>query len=128
MKPENGALPESRLDSGASVSYKCRTRSSLRCPEPKVENMAQSRDERLEARLSAEDSTLVDEAVAISGSSRSAFVRGAVLEKARAVVRDQRLTVLAWQRAHEFLLWLDQPAQVVPEMKRLADAPVFEHR
>ena len=74
---------------------------------------------RLDVRLDPELKKLIEEAAALSGSTISSFVQAALLEKARAVIREHRavermeLSAEAFDRLVEEL---EEPARVVPEL------------
>ncbi|MGO9658736.1 MAG: DUF1778 domain-containing protein [Acidimicrobiales bacterium] len=87
-----------------------------------------AREERLEARLSADAARSIANAATLEGMSRSSFVVAAAVERADAVLRQHRETVVAWEHAENFLTWLDAPAEVRDGLKELANAPRFDHR
>lgn len=86
------------------------------------------KDERLEVRLSPEQSATISAAAKVGGQSRSSFVVESAVYRAENVLRSQDRTVLSWKQAEEFLSWFDQPAEVLPDLKKLADVPSLHHR
>ena len=86
------------------------------------------KQDRLEARMSPEQAALIAAAARVRGQSRSSFVVEAAVERADTVLLQHSQTTVAWSQAEEFLSWFDRPAEVVPELKRLAHAPQLEHR
>lgn len=90
--------------------------------------VARTRDDRLEARITPEQGHIIARAAAAAGVSKSAFVVGAVMDHASQLLRDEHLTVLASEFAQSFQLWLDEPAQVIPDLKRVVTAPDLPHQ
>jgi uncharacterized protein (DUF1778 family) len=90
--------------------------------------MPRTRDARLEARLSPDDFDTISHAAAAQGLSRTAFVVQAAMDAAHKLLRDQQLTTIAVAHGQSFMEWLDRPAEVLPNMKPLVDAPVLPHR
>ena len=50
------------------------------------------------------------------------------MDHASQLLRDEHLTVLASEFAQSFQLWLDEPAQVIPDLKRVVTAPDLPHQ
>ncbi len=74
---------------------------------------------RLDVRLDPEQKKLIEEAAALSGSTISSFVQAALLEKARAVIREHRAVerlVLSAEAFDRLVEELEQPARTVPEL------------
>jgi len=90
--------------------------------------MARTKESRFEARLNPDDDELLVWAAAFTGTTKSAFVLGSALERARALRARQELTQIAHGEADAFLAWLDQPTRTIRRMKKLAGAKPFEQR
>ncbi len=74
---------------------------------------------RLDVRLDPEQKKLIEEAAALSGSTISSFVQAALLEKARAVIREHRAVeqmVLSAEAFDRLVEELEKPARTVPEL------------
>ncbi len=69
-----------------------------------------------------------DASASAQGLTRTAFVVQAAMEAAHRLLRDERLTSIAAAHGDAFMAWLDRPAEVLPNMKPLVDAPVLPHR
>jgi uncharacterized protein (DUF1778 family) len=90
--------------------------------------MVRTKEARFEARLDADEEELLAWAAEFSGTSKSAFVVGTALERARALRSGEELTQIARGEAAAFLDWLDRPARTIRHMKKLATAEPFEQR
>lgn len=90
--------------------------------------MARTKEARFEARLEPEDDELLAWAAALIGITKSAFVMGAALERARALQAGEELTQIARSEADAFLAWIDRPPRKIRQMKKLAAAEPFEQR
>jgi len=90
--------------------------------------MARIKEARFEARLDPDDDDLLTWAAAQIGMTKSAFVMGAALERARALQAGEELTQIARAEADSFLAFLDQPPRKLRKMRKLADAGPFEQR
>lgn len=90
--------------------------------------MARTKDGRFEARLDAEEDELLAWAAEFTGTTKSAFVVGTALEKARALRAGEELTQIARSDADAFLAWMEQPAKTLRPMKKLASLEPFEQR
>jgi len=90
--------------------------------------MARTKDARFEARLEAEEDELLTWAAEFTGTTKSAFVVGTALERARALRVGEELTQIVRGEADAFLAWLDRPARTVRRMKKLATVEPFEQR
>ena len=86
------------------------------------------KQERLEARLSPEQASTIAAAARAVGRSRSSFVVEAAVERAERILKHERETRVAWDRAEGFLAWFDRPAEAVSGLALLVDTPVLEHR
>jgi uncharacterized protein (DUF1778 family) len=82
--------------------------------------------ERLHARLSAEQDRRLREAAAVLGVPVSQFAVDAADRAARQILADARLLRVPMERAEKFFAWLDEPAQVITAMQRLASAASFD--
>ena len=89
--------------------------------------MSQTKTERLHARLTAEQASLLRRAAEIKGISVTDFALNATLSQARDVLTDQRLFLLddaAWE---EFNRILDRPVEHKPRLEKLfAEGSIFE--
>lgn len=82
--------------------------------------------QRLHARLSQEQDRRLREAAVLLGVPVSQFAVEAVDAAARRVLADERLMRIPMEHAEEFFAWLDEPAHLIPTMKRLAAAEPFD--
>jgi uncharacterized protein (DUF1778 family) len=101
---------------------------TMAVPLPLEAAMARTKDARFEARLDPDDDELLTWAAAQIGMSKSAFVMGTALERARALQAGEELTQIARDEADNFLAWLDQPPRTLRKMRKLAAAEPFEQR
>ena len=90
--------------------------------------MARTKAERLEARLTADESAAIEAAAHVRGLSKSAFVVQAAIADADRVLERERVTLVTHEHAEALLQWLDRPSQELAAMKPLADAAVLPHR
>jgi uncharacterized protein (DUF1778 family) len=90
--------------------------------------MARAKEARLEARLTREQDALLREAATSRGMPLSAFVLDAALERAQQVRGHDLVTVVPAEQRAAFAAWLEEPAEHVPDMKRLAEAEPLENR
>ena len=90
--------------------------------------MARTKEARFEARLKPDDDELLVWAAAFTGTTKSAFVLGSALERARALRAREELTQIAHDEAEAFLTRLDQPTRTIRRMKKLAGTEPFEQR
>jgi uncharacterized protein (DUF1778 family) len=90
-----------------------------------VMSMAKPKAARFEARLDPGDDALLSWAAQQTGMTKSGFVLGAALERARELQVRERMTVIARDQAEEFLAWLDEPPRVIPEMQALLASEPF---
>ncbi len=90
--------------------------------------MARTKEARFEARLDPDDDELLTWAAEVTGTTKSAFVMGSALERARALRASEELTQIARSEADAFLAWLERPARTIQPMKKLAGAEPFEQR
>ena len=84
------------------------------------------RDQRLNARLTAQEDRLLREAAAEIGKPVSRFVIEAGVDQAREILADTQVLRVADRAAAQFEAWLDEPPKHLPAAKRLADAEPFE--
>ncbi len=84
------------------------------------------RDQRLNARLTAQEDRLLREAAAEIGKPVSRFVIEAGVDQAREILADTQVLRVADRAAAQFEAWLDEPPKQLPAAKRLADAEPFE--
>ena len=90
--------------------------------------MARTKEARFEARLEPDDDELLAWAAEFTGTTKSAFVLGSALERARALRAGEELTEIARSEADAFLAWLDRPVRTIRRMQKLAGAEAFEQR
>ena len=90
--------------------------------------MARTKEARFEARLEPDDDALLTWAAEFTGTTKSAFVMGTALERARALRASEEMTQIASDEAEAFLAWLDRPARTIRRMKKLAGAEPFAQR
>lgn len=90
--------------------------------------MPQTKDARLEARLTREQDALLRWAASSRGVPLSAFVLDAALERAEQIRALDQVTVLPQDQFEQFTAWLDAPPTHVPEVTRLAEAEAFDNR
>lgn len=80
---------------------------------------AHAKDERLEARVSAEEKALCQEAANLQGQSLTQFVIGSALESAKRILRQNELTELTYRDRCTFVESLLNPP---PPSQRLQEA------
>jgi uncharacterized protein (DUF1778 family) len=90
--------------------------------------MARTKEARFEARLEPEDDELLAWAAELTGTTKSAFVLGSALERARALRAGEEMTQIARSEADAFLAWLERPTRTIRRMKKLAGVEPFEQR
>jgi uncharacterized protein (DUF1778 family) len=90
--------------------------------------MANPKAARFEARLDPDDDALLSWAARQTGMTKSGFVLGTALERARELQARERVTLVGRDEAEAFLAWLDEPPRVIPEMQRLLASEPFEQR
>jgi len=81
---------------------------------------------RINVRVSQRQRELIQEAVQATGTSMSEFILAPAIERAANVLASEQVTRLNAEVAERFAAWMDQPAQVIPAMKRLTDSEPFE--
>lgn len=79
-----------------------------------------TRTDRIEARVAPETAEKIKEAAALTGLSTSAFMVDAAAERAEAVLRRQRETVVSSEYFDQLLAWLDEPDEPVPALQKAA--------
>lgn len=77
--------------------------------------------ERLNLRVSPDSLATVKEAAALQGQDMTSFVMGAALERARAVLAEDRLLRLTPHEVTQLERALDREPQVVPQLARLLE-------
>lgn len=82
--------------------------------------------ERINVRLSVRQRELIHDAAELAGTSMSEFIIVPAVERAATVLASDQVTRLNADVADKFIAWMDEPARVIPEMKRLVDAEPFE--
>lgn len=90
--------------------------------------MARTKEARFEARLDPDDDALLAWAAAQIGVTKTAFVMGAALERARALHAGEELTQIARAQADDFLAWIEERPRKLRKMTKLAQAEPFEQR
>lgn len=90
--------------------------------------MARPKDARFEARLDVDDDALLSWAAQQTGTTKTAFVLGTALDRARELQSRESLTFIARDQAEEFLAWLEGPPAVLPGLEALEAAEPFEQR
>ncbi len=78
-----------------------------------------AKSERLNLRVSPETLSTVKEAAALQGQDMTSFVMGAALERARAVLAEDRLLRLTPADVVQLEKALDREPQVIPQLRRL---------
>ncbi len=78
-----------------------------------------TKSERLNLRVSPDSVATVKEAAAVQGQDVTSFVMGAALERARAVLAEDRLLKLTPHEVTQLERALDREPQVVPQLARL---------
>jgi len=78
-----------------------------------------AKNQRLNLRVSAEALDTVREAAALQGQDMTSFVMGAALERARAVLAEDRLLKLTPHEVVQLEKALDREPQVVPQLAAL---------
>lgn len=76
-------------------------------------------NKRLNVRMRASDDLLIRRAAAVVGESVTDYVTTSAVERAHAILADQRRFVLSGKQWEVFLAGFDRPAQYKPEVARL---------
>lgn len=79
----------------------------------------QSKTQRLNLRVSDEALTTVREAAKLQGQDMTSFVMGAALERARAVLAEDRLLRLTPHEVLQLEKTLDREPEVIPQLSAL---------
>ncbi len=87
---------------------------------------AEEKSARINVRLSDRQRELIVDAAAVTGTSMSEFILVPAIERAAAILASEQVTRLNAEVAEKFAAWMDEPAVVLPPMKRLADAEPFD--
>ena len=80
---------------------------------------AKGRDETINLRASRQQKTLIDQAAAALGRSRSDFMLDTACREAEAVLLDRRYFVLSDEEFQRFTAMLDKPPRDNPKLRRL---------
>ncbi len=80
-----------------------------------------SRDETINLRASSRQKSLIDQAAAASGRTRSDFMLAAACREAETVLLDRRYFVLSDEAFEQFAAQLDAPPQENPRLRRLLE-------
>lgn len=80
------------------------------------------RDQRLDARVTAEDKSLVQRAAALSGRSTTSFVVSTLREAARRVIREHETMQLSERDRQAFVSALLEDAEPAEPLRRAARA------
>lgn len=91
----------------------------------KLMDAVQEKTGRINVRVSERQRELIKQASAVTGTTMSEFIMVPAVERAASVLASEQATRLNPEVADRFLAWLDEPAQVIPAMKRLANAEQF---
>ncbi|MFZ1489486.1 MAG: DUF1778 domain-containing protein [Ilumatobacteraceae bacterium] len=78
-----------------------------------------SRRHRLEVRVTPEQDALIRQAADLEFTTVTAFVLESVTSKAKRVVKQHQDLVLSNEAFDRFIVELDKPAEVVPELVEL---------
>jgi len=87
---------------------------------------AEEKSARINVRLSDRQRELIGDAAAVTGTSMSEFILVPAIERAVSILASEQVTRLNAEVAEKFVAWMDEPAVVIPAMKRLADAEPFD--
>jgi uncharacterized protein (DUF1778 family) len=90
--------------------------------------MAGPKGARFETRLDADEDALLSWAARQAGMTKSGFVLGAALQRARELREKENMTVVAREQAEAFLSWLDEPPRAVPGLEALLASEPFDQR
>jgi uncharacterized protein (DUF1778 family) len=89
--------------------------------------VANAKSDRLEARITPEQAEMIRRAVELEGTTKTEFTVQATLARAREVLADQRVFVLAPGAWEEISAVLDAPATFRPKLSKLLAQPsVFD--
>lgn len=81
---------------------------------------------RIGVRVSTRQRELIQQAALATGTSMSEFILVPAVERAASVLASEQVTRLNAETTDRFVAWLNEPAQVLSGMKRLADAESFD--
>lgn len=80
---------------------------------------------RIGIRVSVHQRDIIQQAAQVTGTSVSEFILVPAVERAANVLASEQVTRLNADIADRFAAWMNEPAQVLPGMKRLAEAEPF---
>ena len=87
----------------------------------------QTRNEKLDLRLTARDKRILQEAAAVERRSVTEFVLHSALSRAEETLLDRRLFYVDAETYDRFMEALDAPPREIPRLKRLLTEPsVFD--
>ncbi len=84
---------------------------------------ANPRSRRIDVRVSDEQDTLIRQAAALNGQTVTGFLLDAAQERARELLDERRHLVMSDQAFKRFAATLDEPGEVVPELRELFRLP-----
>lgn len=121
--------PDRPVDTGAEGTYPAyihegETKMTDIAHSPK--DRVQEKSARINVRLSERQRELIHDAAEVTGTSMSEFILVPAIERAANVLASEQVTRLNAEVAEKFVGWIDEPARVIPSMKRLADAEPFD--
>jgi len=90
------------------------------------DKVVQEKSARINVRLSDRQRELIHDAAEVTGTTMSEFILVPAIERAANILASEQVTRLNAEVAEKFTAWLDEPARVLPSMKRLADAEPFD--
>ena len=94
--------------------------------EPTSKNPDHEKTARIGVRVSTRQRELIQQAALATGTSVSEFILVPAVERAASVLASEQVTRLNAEIADRFVAWMNEPAQALPGMKRLANADSFD--
>ena len=92
----------------------------------RVVEVVHEKSARINVRLSERQRGLIHDAAEVTGTSMSEFILVPAIERAVNILASEQVTRLNAEVAERFIAWMDEPARVIPSMKRLANAEPFD--
>lgn len=90
-----------------------------------MKDVVQEKTGRINVRVTERQRELIKQASVVTGTTMSEFIIVPAVERAASVLASEQVTRLNPDVADRFFAWLDEPAQIIPAMKKLTSAEQF---